>query len=175
MNAEGDEPMKEHMFDQSETTEGKDRSRLIIALSGIAVLLVVALIIIVASRPSAQGPGDQEWPGPGNAEFDSYAPGIVIGKPDKWISTTLIGRRLAILKADITNNGDREVIGLKVKAAAVGLGGETLIARVATPIPRQRPTLGPGETAKIEIQLDPIPPKEEIQDFTLQLAALRLK
>ena len=167
--------MKEHMFDQSETTEGKDRSRLIIAVSGIAVLLVVALIIIVASRPPAQSPAEQEWPGPGSAEFDSYSPNIVIGKPDKSTSTTLIGRRLAIIRADVTNQGDKTVIGLKVKASAVGFGGETLASRIATPVPRQKETLGPGETTKIEIQLDPIPPPGQIQDFTLQVTALRLK
>ncbi len=167
--------MKEHMFDQSETAEGKDRSRLIIALSGIAVLLVAALIIIVASRPPAQTPAEQEWPGPGTAEFDSYAPNIVISDIEKSTSTTLIGRRLALIKANVTNKGDRVVTGLRIKASAVGFGGETLVFRIATRIPRQRETLAPGETAGIEIQIEAIPPPGQIQDFTLQVAALRLK
>jgi hypothetical protein len=167
--------MKEHMFDQSETTEGKDRSRLIIALSGIAVLLVIALIIIVASRPPALSPGEQEWPGPGSAEFDSYSPNIVVSDLDKHWNSTLIGRKQATLKASVTNKGDRLVVGLKIKAAAVGFGGETLASRIATPVPRQKETLGPGETARIEIQIDPIPDPSNIQDFTLTVTALRLK
>src|SRR5262249_38900352 len=167
--------MKEHMFDQSETTEGKDRSRLIIAVSSIALLLVVALVIIVASRPPAPGPGEQEWPVPGSQEFDSYAPNIVVDQGDTWISTTLIGRRLAVLKANVTNNGDRTIVGLKIKASALGFGGETLASRTATPVPRQKDTLAAGDSAKIEIQLDPIPPKEQIQSFTMQVVALRLK
>ena len=166
--------MKEHMFDQSETQEGKDRSRIVIALSGIAVLLVVALIIIVASRPPSQT-AEQEWPGPGSAEFDSYSANIVISGIEKYTNTTLIGRRQATIKAAVTNNGDKAVIGLKIKAAAMGFGGETLTSRVATPVPRQKETLGPGETARVEIQLDPIPDPAQIQDFTLQVSALRLK
>jgi hypothetical protein len=170
-----DSVMKEHMFDQSETAEGKDRSRLIIALSGIAVLLVAALIIIVASRPSAQTLAEQEWPGPGTVEFDSYSPNIAITDINKSTTTTLIGRRLAWIKATITNNSDRTVIGLKIKASAVGFGGETLVFRMASPIPHQRETLAPGEFARIEIQIEAIPPPAEIQDFTLQITALRLK
>jgi len=167
--------MKEHMFDQSETTQGKDRSRLIIALSGIALLLVVALVIIVASRPPAPGPGEQEWPGPGSPEFDSYAPNLVISNLEKFTNTTLIGRRQATIKANITNKGDKAIIGLKAKASAIGFGGETLTFRIATPVPRQRETLGVGETAHIEVQIDPIPDPAQIQDFTLQVVALRLK
>ncbi len=167
--------MKEHMFDQSETTEGKDRSRLIIALSGIALLLVIALVIIVASRPPAPAPGEQEWPGPGSAEFDSYQRNIVISDLEKFTNTTLIGRRQATIKANITNKGDKTVIGLKLKASAMGFGGDTLAFRIATPVPRQKETLGPGETAHIEVQLDPIPDPAQIQDFTLQAVALRLK
>src|SRR5262249_61081407 len=110
--------MKEHMFDQSETHQGKDRSRLVIALSGIAVLVVVALVIIVASRPPAQSPSEQEWPGPGSAEFDSYTPNVVIGDLDKWTSTTLIGRRLAMLTGDVTSNGEEAISLPKSKESA---------------------------------------------------------
>jgi hypothetical protein len=163
------------MFDQSETEQGKDRSRLTVALSGIAVLLVAALIIIVASRPPAQTPGEQEWPGPGSAEFDSYAKYVVISDIAKSTVSTLIGRRQGTLKAQVTNQGDRLIIGLKIKAAAIGFAGETLAFRIATPVPRQKETLAPGETAKIEIQIDPIPDPAQIQDFTLQVTALRLK
>src|SRR5215469_14629549 len=167
--------MKEHMFDQSETTEGKDRSRLIIALSALALLLVVALVIIVASRPPAPGPGEQEWPGPGSPEFDSYSQNVVISDLVKFTNTTLIGRRQATLKANLSNKGDKTIIGLKVKASAIGFGGETLAFRIATPVPRQKETLAPGETAHIEVQIDPIPDPGQIQDFTLQVVALRLK
>jgi hypothetical protein len=166
--------MKAHMFDQSETHQGKDRSRTVIALSGIAVLLVGALIIIVASRPPAQTT-EPELAGPGSAEFDSYVNNIAITDVEKFTNNTLIGRRQATLKANVTNKGDRVVVGLKIKAAAVGFGGETLTFRIATPVPRQKETLGPGETAKIEIQIDPIPDPAQIQDFTLQVAGLRLK
>jgi len=166
--------MKEHMFDQSETREGKDKSRIVIALSGIAVLLVAGLIFIVASRPPAESPGEQ-WPGPGSPEFDSYVPNVAIKDIEKFTNSTIVGRRQAKITATLANNGDRVITGMKINAAAVGFGGDTLAFKIATPIPRQREKLGPGETAKIEIGLDPIPDPDKIQDFNLQVVALRLK
>jgi hypothetical protein len=166
--------MKEHMFDQSETTEGKDKSRVVMALSGLAVLLVAALIIIVASRPPAQMT-EQEWPGPGSPEFDSYAPNIVISGIDRITNSTLLGRSQALIKFTLENKGDKVVKGLRIKASATGFGGETLAFRNATPVPRQKETLGPGETARVEIQIDPIPDPAKIQDITLQVTGLLLK
>ncbi|HEY6332422.1 MAG TPA: hypothetical protein VI756_24065 [Blastocatellia bacterium] len=164
---------KDSIFTPTENTAERDHSRLIMALSGIAALIVIAAIIVVSSRSS--GHSDLRMAQAGSAEFDSYAPFVKITNIDKATSTTLIGRRLGILKAVVTNTGDKTITGLQIRGLAVGFGGETLAQRVATPIPRVMKPLGPGQSANVTVQIDPIPDPSQIMDMTIQLYGLDLK
>jgi hypothetical protein len=165
---------KDSIFTPTEDTAERDHSRVIMALSGIAALVVIAAIIVVSSRSSAHS-SDLQMAEAGSAEFDSYAPFVTITNLEKATSSTLIGRKLGMLKAVVTNTGDRTITGLQIKGLAVGFGGETLAQRIATPIPRVLDPLGPGQSANISIQIDPIPDPSEIMDMTIQVYALKLK
>ncbi|HUK90954.1 MAG TPA: hypothetical protein VLZ81_11180 [Blastocatellia bacterium] len=168
--------MKEEdsIFQPAENKAERDHSRVIMVLSGIAALIVVGAIVVVGSR-SSKRPAESQMAQAGSAEFDSYAPSVAMGAVEKATSTTLIGRKLGILRAVVTNNGDKKITGLQIKALAVGYGGETLAQRIATPIPKSRGPLGPGESAEITVYLDPIPDPSEIMDMTLQVFALKVQ
>lgn len=165
---------KESIFSPADRSVERDHSRLIMVLSAIAALIVIAAIIVVSSKTSRQSAGLQMAQA-GSAEFDSYAPLVKLTDIDKATSSTLIGRKLGILKAVVTNTGDKTITGLQIRGIAVGYGGEILAQRIATPIPRVRGPLGPGQSANVTVQIDPIPDPGEIMDMTLQVFALKLQ
>jgi hypothetical protein len=163
------------MFEQSADSVEKDRSRLIIVASAIAVLIVIALAIVLSQNRSRQPSIESQMSRAGSPDFDSYAPFVKVTDVQRMTSSTLIGRRLGILKANVENSGDRTLTALQIRAAAVGLSGELLIQKIALPVPRQRDTLGPGETMAISVQIDPIPDPDKIMDMTLEVYGIKLK
>src|SRR5690242_16337917 len=112
------------MFEEPAADPKKDRSRLVIVLSTIAVLVVIALIIVVGSRSSRQRASGIEMSRPGSPDFDSYSQFVQITDVVKETSSTLLGRRLGILRANVRNTGDKALTGLRIRAAAVGFGNE---------------------------------------------------
>lgn len=166
------------MFEEPEEPIEKDRrSQLIMILSGAAVLIVIALIIVVGSIGSKQSADEIEMSRRGSMEFDQYAPKIkIIMTPnDKTTAQNLLGNHIATLKARVQNTGDRVMEGLELRAVAIGFGGETLKERFFTPVPRRKETLAPNETMPVEVQLDPIPNPDQIMDMTIELSGLNLK
>lgn len=162
------------IFQNTDQTGERDRSRIIMALSGVAALLVIGAIVVVSSKSSRHS-AESQMAQAGSAEFDSYAQSVTITNIDKATSSTLIGRKLGILKGTVTNNGNRTIVGLQIRGVAIGYGGEIQSQRVATPIPRVHGPLRPGESMPITVQIDPIPDPSEIMDMTLQLYALKLQ
>jgi len=163
------------MFEQQVDTVEKDRSRLIIVASAIAVLVVIALAIVLSQNRLREPSIESQTSKAGSPDFDSYAPLVKITDLQKMTSSTLIGRRLGILKANVQNTGDRTLSALQIRAAAIGLSSELLIQKIALPVPRQRDTLGPGETMAVSIQIDPIPDPDKIMDMTLEVYGIKLK
>jgi hypothetical protein len=166
------------MFEKTDRTdERSDRSKLIMVGSAAAVLLVIALLVVVGSRSSGPAAGETDMVTRESPDFESYRESIEIDmsrKDDRVTAQNLLGNYVATLKARVRNKGDRIIIGLKLRAFAVGLSQELLVEKVITPVPRVRETLGPGETLPIEIQLDRIPPPDEIQDMRIELHAYKL-
>ena len=163
------------MFEQRVDAVEKDRSRLIIVTSAIAVLVVIAVAIVLSQSRSRQPSIEAQMSRAGSPDFDAYAPLVKITDVQKMTSTTLIGRRLGILKANVQNTGDRVLTGLQIRATATGLSGELLIQKIALPVPRQRDTLAPGDTMAISVQIDPIPEPDKIMDMTLDVYGIKLK
>lgn len=166
------------MFEESEEPIEKDRrSQLIMVLSGVAVLIVIALIIVVGSMGSKQPVAEIEMSRRGSPEFDAYAPlvRVIMTRDDKITAQNLLGNYIATLKARIQNGGDQVIEGLQLRAVAIGLGGDTLKDRVFTPIPRRKESLLPNETFPVEVQLDPIPDPAQIMDLTIELYGVKLR
>jgi len=160
------------MFEQPAVTSEKDRSRTIMTLSGLAILAVIALIILVSSI--ARRPSQLELSFAGSQEFDSYSPSVVISNIDKRTGERITGK-YALIICKVQNTGDKELIGLQLRATVIGTGGQLIREKVVTPVPNSRDTLEPNQAMKVECSLERVPDPTEIRDITIELHGLKVK
>ncbi|MEK6284291.1 MAG: hypothetical protein AABO57_00955 [Acidobacteriota bacterium] len=160
------------MFEQPAVKSEKDRSQTIMILSGLAVLVVLVLIIIVTSL--GRGPSQTEVAYAGSPEFDAYAPNVIISNMEKRSGERLNIRYARILCA-VQNAGDQVLVGLQLRAAVIGTGGQVLREKIITPVPKTSETLGPNQTMKIDVSLEPVPDPSEIMEMTIELYGLKVK
>src|SRR5689334_7066486 len=158
------------MFEQPAGKVEKDRSRVVMLLSGVAVLAVIVLVILVTSFSRKQAP--LEFARPGAQEFDSYAQNVKLTNIEKRKGERLnvyYGRFLLTLE----NAGDKTVTGLQLRLVAIDLNKAVVKEKIATVIPGMRDSLGPGQTARLDISFEPIPNPDELQDMTVEVYALK--
>lgn len=160
------------MFEQPAAKSEKDRSQSIMLLSGVAVLVVIVLIIIVTSFGRRTSQTDLAHAG--SPEFDAYAPNVTIGNIDKR-SGERLNTKYARILCTVHNAGDKALIGLQLKAAVIGTGGQLIREKIITPVPNTRDTLGPGQTMNIDVSLEPVPDPSEIMDMTIELYGLKVR
>ena len=160
------------MFEQTAVKTEKDRSQIIMILSGVAVLAVIVLIIIVTSL--GKRPSQLETAHAGSAEFDSYAPNIKIGNIDKKTGERL-NVKYARMLCVVQNTGDQVVVGLQLKASVIGTGGQLIREKIITPVPNNKDTLAPNQSMNIDVSLEPVPDPWEIRDMMIELYGLKLK
>lgn len=160
------------MFEKPDGKEEKDRSRAIMVMSAVAVLVVIGLIIVVSSFKITET--RVEMARQGSEEFDSYIQNVKVGELDKWV-----GERLNVnygrLRFSIENNGDKTLTGLELQSSAVGFNEEILRKRVIPYIPNQRDTLDAHHSIKIELFLEPIPDESQIMDFRVEVVGLKIE
>src|ERR1044071_2627590 len=120
------------MFEQPVGKVEKDRSRLIIAASGIAVILVIALIVAVSSLSSRQST-KIDLSTAGSPEFDSYAQFISLADINRREGERLNNRYARIL-CKLSNSGDKTLSAVQLRIAALGYSGEVLKEKYVTPI-----------------------------------------
>ena len=160
------------MFEQPAVKSEKDRSQTIMILSGVAVMVVIALIIVVTSLGRRQA--QDEFFLSSSPEFEAYAPNVVIGDIEKKTGERL-NNRYARIQCTLRNTGDKVVVGAQLKAVILGTGGQLIRERVFIPIPNIRDTLGPNQSMNIDVSVEPVPDPSEIMDMTIELIGLRLK
>lgn len=164
------------MFEQPGDNVEKDRSKLVMIMSGVAVAAVIVLIVMVTSF--CKGSGRIEMALPGSPEFDSYVNNIKIELTD---DNKIVGERdlnkvvhYARLICSVTNAGDKELIGLQLKGVAFGFNNETLREKVVTVIPGPYGDIGAGETIRVEVSMEPIPDPATINNFRVEVAGLKI-
>lgn len=160
------------MFEQPAVKSEKDRSKTIMIVSGLAVLVVIALIIMVTSFAGKQSQLDLAHAG--SQEFDAYAANVVIGNVEKKTGERITGR-YAVMLCTVQNTGDKILTGLQLKATVIGTGGQLIREKIITSIPGSRDTLAPNQTMRIEVSLEGVPEPWEIRDMTIELYGLKLK
>ena len=160
------------MFEQPVVKSEKDRSKTIMIVSGLAVLVVIVLIIVVTSFGRRQSVS--EFAHAGSPEFDAYAPNVTIGNIEK-----VTGERLNIkygrIQCTVQNAGEQVLVGLQLRMAVIGTGGQVLRERVITPVPNTRDTLGPNQAMKIDLSVERVPDRSEIMEMTIEVYGLKLK
>jgi hypothetical protein len=161
------------MFEQPVGKVEKDRSRLIMLLSGTAVLLVIGLIILVSSYVSQDV--KVEMSRPGSPEFDSYSSFVTVAIKSKYTGVTFSGVKYARIECTVRNDGDRVLNGLQIRGVIVGFNNEALKDKVISPIPRQRETLDPQQSLDLDLNVEPVPDPSQIMDMLVEVYALKVK
>ena len=160
------------MFEQPAAKSEKDRSQTIMILSGLAVLAVIVLIIVVTSL--GRKPSQTVMSQAGSTEYDGYAQNIVIDSIEKRNGERMNYRYARIL-CTVKNAGDAVLVGLQLRAAVIGTGGQLIKEKIFNPVPNSRDTLGPNQTMNVDVSIERIPEISEVSDMTIELSGLKLK
>jgi hypothetical protein len=158
------------MFEQPAGKIEKDRSRMIMLMSGIAVLAVIALVVIVSSMSKKQAP--LELARAGSPEFDSYIGSVKVSGIEKRKGERLnifYGRFIFTLE----NAGNKTINGLQMRMAAIDMNAQVVKEKIITVIPTLREPLGPGQSARLDLSFEPIPNPDELQDMTIEVYSLK--
>lgn len=161
------------MFEQPVGKVEKDRSHLIIGVSGVAVVLVIVLIVAVSSLSTRQT-AKIEMSAAGSAEFDSYAPFVTVSDMVQYEGERL-NNRYARIRCKLTNTGEKTLAGVQLRIAALGYNSETLKEKYVTPIPTTNEILNPNQSISLELFMEPIPDPAEIMQITVEVSGLKLK
>lgn len=183
------------MFEQPVGNVEKDRSRMIIIISGIAVFVVIAAIALY--HTFSPPPQRMELAGPGSPEYDSYIEQVKISN----LNLTT-GERMGIyfgrIRCLVQNTGDRTITGLRLRGVVVGWVSEPpepplkemttaqldaffgqnpdakLNEKMLTPIPQRMAELQPGQSIDIDLNIEPIPDMSPM-DMVIKVTGLKLK
>ena len=163
------------MFEQPGENIEKDRSRLVVIMSGIAVGAVIVLIVMVTSF--CKSGGRVEIAGPESDEFKSYVNNIKLDLVEMREGERDLGKlvRYARLIYNVTNTGDKTLVGLQLKGTAISLSNEIIREKITTYIPGPHSELKPGETIRVELNMEPIPDPATIQDFKVEAVGLKIE
>ena len=141
-------------------------------LSGFAVLVVLALIIMVSSL--ARRPSHTEFANVGAPEFDEYSTNVAITNIEKKTGERITGRYV-LIQCVVQNTGDKALSGLQLKATVLGTGGQVVREKIVTPVPNNRDVLAPNQSMKVDVSLERVPEPWEIMDMTIELHGLKVK
>jgi hypothetical protein len=161
------------MFEQPAGKVEKDRSRMIMVLSAVAVLGVIVLVILVSSGGDS-GPSEVLVSRPGSAEFDSYAQSVKISDVEMRTGERATGSYGRVM-CTVQNSGDRVLVGLQLRGVAIDFNSQVLKEKIITPVPNQKETLGPNQGMEIDLYLDPIKDRSQIMDMKIELYGLKLQ
>jgi hypothetical protein len=166
------------MFEQPVGKVEKDRSRLIIVISGLAVLGVIALIIFASSySPKEKKAPDMAQAG--SPEFDTYAPNVKIENFEKYEGERL-NVHYARMTCKVVNAGDKTITGLQLRGVIFRYLDETLKEefikdKVVTIIPGQFEKLSPNQSLPVELFMEPIPDPNTIAYMQMKIEVYGLK
>jgi hypothetical protein len=185
------------MFEKASGREERDRSRLIMIISGIAVLAVIALIITVTKYVSPSKPVEMEriyavsasYPDtetefnrycpPKNApqtEEQAYVPNLKVLNIDKTKGEYAnLGSKYIRIQCTIKNGGDRTIEGLELRMVLFGFNCEELREKAIRVIPERQGSLGPGETVPIDASIDRAPDPAKIMHARIEPYKLKLR
>jgi hypothetical protein len=161
------------MFEEPVGKVEKDRSHLIIGASGVAVVLVIALIVAVSSISTRQS-AKIEMHGAGSTEFNEYGQLITISDMQQFEGERL-NNRYARIRCKLKNEGEKTLSGVQLRIAAIGFNNETLKEKYVTPVPTTNETLNPGQSMSLELFMEPIPDPAEIMQITVEVTGLKFK
>lgn len=160
------------MFEQPAGKEEKDRSRLIMIVSGVAVVAVVLLIILVSSY--GKRTTTVTLSRPGSPEFDSYAKFITFKNIETSEGERFIGRYVRV-QGWLHNEGDRTLDRLEVRIYCLGHNQELVKEKNVMLVPTIADRLEPGARLHMDLYLDQTPDPATIQPPKIELSGFKLR
>jgi len=166
------------MFEQTDDSVDKTRSRVIMGLAGVGVALIVGAILLFGSFDSTPPEAPQPPPGIPNAkhagdpEFEKYNGLVAIVNKKFFTQANMLGQRQAVCTGTIANFTDKTVTGVELRGNVYGTGGKILATTLAMPVPRRFETISPKGRIDFAITIDGVPREGEIEDITVELEGL---
>lgn len=168
------------MFDEekvaAEEAEKRSRRRTLWALSaiaGAALLLLIGLLMATQPSSSVAIEGIQRE---GTGEFDQSRSQITIEMVETIVHPNLLGMAQHEVRGVISNQGQRSITAVEVRARMIGLEDQTIVETFGYPIPRARSKpLSPGEQFPFSLKLDrPGNVSEDlVKDHSLEIRGVR--
>ncbi|MGH9767035.1 MAG: hypothetical protein ACREAB_06315 [Blastocatellia bacterium] len=158
----------------------QDRSRALLVVGAIAVLVLAALITMLAVTKPASEKEVENMVRAGSSEFEAYKNKVVleVDPEDKYVHPNMIGMWQLEVRATLHNRGDRPLIGVEVLGKMLDMEDKVIKQDLSRPIPRvRREPLNPGESMRISVKVD-APAKiteADVKDMTIELHGLRFQ
>jgi len=158
----------------------QDRSRALLIVGAIAVLVLAALITMLALTKPASEKEVENMVRAGSPEFDAYKDKVVleVDPDDKIVHPNMIGMWQLEVRAKLHNRGDRELTGVEVLGKMLDMEDKVIAQTLSRPIPRiRKEPLKPGESMNVKVKVD-APAKvteAEVKDISIELHGLRFQ
>ena len=156
----------------------QDRSRALLIVGAIAVLVLAALITMLALTKPASVREVENMLRAGSPEFEAYKAKVELEVIEKVVHPNMIGMWQLEVRARLTNQGDRELTGFEILGKMYDLQDKVIAQAVSMPIPRVRKEpLKPGESMRISVKVDaPGNVSEaEVKDISIELRGMRFQ
>jgi hypothetical protein len=156
----------------------QDRSRALLIVGAIAVVVLAALITLLAMTKPASVREAENMVRAGSPEFEAYKDKVELEVTDKVVHPNMIGMWQLEARARLTNRGDRPLKAVEILGKMLDLEDKVIAQAESRPIPRIRQApLNPGESMNISVKVDaPAKVTEgEVKDILIELRGLRFQ
>jgi hypothetical protein len=170
-----------HMFQPTEDRHEKGRSRMVMVLAGVVVVLVFGGILLYsgmfggASQPQAGPPVQQGLPNAlhkGDPAFDEYKDYVQLVNKKFYTQANMLGQNQAVVKGEISNFGDKNVIGVELRGKVIGKDGQVKAQVLASPVPKVYELVPAKKSVPFAITIDGAPNRDDIDDMTIEVEGL---
>jgi len=176
-----EEKMFESPLEVTEQAERGTKWKIVLITAGVCVVILAAIVYLSARRTSPPPPPGEpatilaDADRPGSPPFEEYKRFVSVENQDGTQAENLLGQKMVVLRGLLVNRGSRTLTGAEVKGILYDFNNKPVANRLAAPIPRRRPTLGPDESMMIEVTIDPVPPGADISMFEIVIQGLKFQ
>ena len=166
------------MFQQQEDRVEKGRSRAIMVIAGIAMLVIFGGVIYFSSSQSAPQQASTPLKGLPNAAhagspiFEKNIGLVNLVNKKFFQQANVLGQRQAIASGTIVNFTDKPVLGIELRGRVIGMDGKEMATVLAMPVPKMYEKIAPKGSIPFTVTIDGVPKNGEIEDITIDVEGL---
>lgn len=167
------------MFQQPDSQETRKNARLVMVLVAAAVALAAGLFVAFSDFASPAADAPKETQGlpdarrAGDPIFDDNKSKIQLVNKKFYTQGNLLGQVQAVMKGEILNLTNKEILGVELRATVLMKDGKTK-SIVACPIPRVFEKVPAQTKVAYDVVVDGVPKPDQIDDMTIELEGLIL-